>query len=137
MPSDAIPVAVNGFTWTAAGVWTLVVTVLGGALVAWIKGMPDRKKADVTDKQSEEAAIAAQWVRFQGEIDRLLARIGKLENRVDQLETELDESRAREAAAVSELAKLRAVNAGQGQVRQEAAVMVAAERVVEQKRAAG
>jgi len=127
---------ISGLTIGSAGIWTLVAMV-GGIIVWWIRGMPDRKRADIAGRDSDEAAIAAQWERFQKEIGRLVDRINHLEDRVKTLESEVDDCREREAVAVSELTKLRAIMAGQGQTRQEAAVLVSAERIVEQKRAQG
>lgn len=127
---------ISGLTIGGAGTWALVILGIIAITIWWVRGMADRKRADIAGNDSEEAAIDAQWKRFQGEIDRLLKRINQLEDRVEHLESELDESREREAAAVADLTKLRAIHSGQGQVRQEAAVLVAAERIVDEKRSA-
>jgi septal ring factor EnvC (AmiA/AmiB activator) len=128
---------IPGLTLGAAGIWLALITYVGRVAIRWIMGMPDRRRAEIAGHESQEDAIDAQWKRFQGEIDRLLKRVEQLEGRVKQLEGENNTIREERDTAVSELIKLRAVNAGQGQTRQEAAVLVSAERIVEQKRAKG
>lgn len=127
---------ISGLTVGGAGIWALVILAVGTILAWWVRGIPERKRAEIAGADSEEAVVAAQWARFQKEIDRLLRRVEQLEGRVNTLEGERDQLRQERDAAVSELIKLRAANAGQGQVRQEAAVLVAAERIVDEKQRA-
>jgi hypothetical protein len=118
-------------------------TVASGVLIAAIKMRPANKRADndaarirQQDAASAEHVTAAQWERFQGEITRLAERVKALEGKVDELEGELSASHEREQAAIAraitaeaENARLNAILLARGQMRQEAAGIVAIERV--------
>jgi hypothetical protein len=80
--TSAIPVAIEGFTWTAAGAWGAFLTLLG-LLVRQI--VPMRK---------------LRIDEFQRIIDAQAAEIGRLGDRIDSLERKIDDERSRHDAAL-------------------------------------
>lgn len=70
----AIPVSVAGFTWTAAGVWTLVAGGVTAAIGAWIKSRP---------KMREIEAGTEEKLRSD-----LIVRVEKLERKLDEKEAQ-------------------------------------------------
>lgn len=97
MTPDAVPVAVHGFTWTAALVGLLNLLV-GGAFVAWIKQRPAMAEIE---KHADE--------RLQ---ESLLARVDLLEKRLDE-ETRRRERDAEKHAALIGLMRHRLNNSDQ------------------------
>lgn len=132
---------IGGLSVGAAGTWALAIVGFFSLVAWWIRGMPERRRAETEHFAGSEAATAAQWARFQGEINRLLERVKTLENRVEHLEQELEETRASEAQARRDeadararLIHLEAVQAGLGQARMEGARTAAAERIIDDAR---
>lgn len=80
-----------------------------------------------------EAAVAASSEQLDERtyklIDKLEERLNALTARLDQVEHELTECRAQHAVCEAELAKLRAIVQGFGDAKQQAANIVAAERL--------
>jgi len=76
MAHDAIPVAVNGFTWTAAGAWASFFALVGLIVRQWV---PMRK---------------LRIDEFQRLIDAQTAEIARLTGRVDSLEQKMEDQRA-------------------------------------------
>jgi xanthosine utilization system XapX-like protein len=95
--NDAVPVAVHGFTWTAALVGLLNILV-GSVLVAFIKQRPAIKKLQNERISADDAATARLLEQQAGTIERQ-------DTRIDQLATALDRERAaRETALAHERA---------------------------------
>jgi signal transduction histidine kinase len=79
MPTEAIPVAVHGFTWTTALVGVLNLLV-GGALVSWIRSRPSLRQIET----SADADLRRDLLK-----------------RVETLERRLDEERALHEAQIA------------------------------------
>lgn len=124
---------ISGLTTGALGIWVgvgiAVVGILGRIIIKWVSGMADRKRADNEAVPLMSAANEVLMTRMVAEVERLSARVEKLEVRVDELE-ESERILIRERdAALADNARLRAVNTGQGEVRQQVAAIVAADRL--------
>lgn len=116
---------ISGFTPGALGIWLGVL----GAFTWWIKGMADRRRASNEGVTVESNATAALIKQMQEQMARMGERIGQLEDRVDELEGEKRTLSGELSTALADNARLRAINMGQGQMRAEAAALVAGERV--------
>jgi hypothetical protein len=120
---------IEGLTIGGLGIWGILLMLGGAIIVWWIRGMPDRKRADNEAIPVESAATDVLFKNMQAEIKRMGLKVDRLERRVGILE---DENRAlvRERdAALANLARLEAVNQGRGQMRTEAARIIAADRL--------
>lgn len=91
MTGNAVPVAVHGFTWTAALVGMLNI-LIGGALVAAIKNWPRLKELGITERRDD--------------LDIMSERIRSLEAKVEHLTTAVHEA---EMKLVSALAAYRLI----------------------------
>ena len=138
-PVAAIAVKSATGAATAMGVWAIFALALiagvARVVLKWVGGMPDRKRADNEAVTVESAANDVLMKRMLAELQRMSVRIEKLEVRVDELEESERGLIAERDAALAENARLRAVNQGQGEVRQQVAAIVAADRL--EKRAGG
>lgn len=94
-------------------------TIAAGVLIAAIKMRPANTTAG-------EAVTEGQWRRFQEEIKRLDARILVLEREIETCHAERDTARAEEL-------KWKAIAEASGQMRQEAALAAANERLAERE----
>lgn len=84
----------------------------------------------IRNKLANETITDAQWKRLQGEIKRLDERIVILETEVETCHAERDEARG-------EAIKWKAIAEGIGENRQEAAALLATERLAEDQRKKG
>lgn len=114
----------KNFTPGAVGIWLGLVS----AFVWWVRGMPDRRRASNEGVTVESNATAVLIKQMQDQMARMGERIGQLEDRVDELEGEKRGLTSERDAALADNARLRAINMGQGQMRQDAAAIVAVER---------
>lgn len=123
---------------------TLIATGAGGGvgigvgfymltwLVNWIGGRVDKREASVEVGRAQvDAAVQTLIAHLQQQITTLTEHNQKLTDRVDAVEAELEHCRAERAADQEELAKLRGAVLGLGGARQEAAKIVASERVMD------
>jgi cell division protein FtsB len=106
------------------GVWTLVLL----ALVAFIRTSP-LILARINERQRDGAAEkAGDWDRLRHEVERLSLRVEALERKVADCENERDEALKRAVLAETELIKLQAYQAGLGEGKQTAQVILSTER---------
>lgn len=116
---------IMGLTPGGLGIWVLVF----GLAAWWVRGMADRRRAANEGVGVESAATKVLFDQLQAEIERLTKRIEKQDERIAALEIEVHEERIARAKAEAEILRLNAFNAVQGEVRQRAAQVVAAERI--------
>ncbi len=98
-------------------------------LFEWAGGRLDKREAAAV-ASSERLDTATYKL-----IEKLEERMNALTMRLDHVEHELTECRAQHATCEAELAKLRAVVQGIGDVKQQAAVVVAADRLMDRTNA--
>ena len=99
-------------------------------LAGWIvRTWPVWKQRVTEARASDDALVGAQWTRFQNEIARLVTRVGDLEDKYQRLEESEQRCREELADAKGRIAELEGYNIGTGSARQEAAGIVAAERL--------
>jgi hypothetical protein len=117
MPTEAIPVAVHGFTWTTALVGLLNLLV-GGGLVAWIKQRPrmkeiqanadERLRTDlITRVEKLERKIDAERDRYEALIAIMRHRLNNSDQCIDALLMLLETAPERVADAVSMIKEMR------------------------------
>lgn len=123
-----------------------LVSILGsGVLGAWLMHRRLSPKSRAEASEITAAAMDKDWARFHREIDRLVKRLEEAEDRAASAERRERECEARaidcerhfaetEAALKAKIIQLETYHATIGQVHQEAASIVAADRL-EQKRA--
>lgn len=102
------------------GLFMLAAATLPRILPQWIAGMNERRRDTASEK-------AADWTRLREEIARYSARIEKLEASEERCRRDLADAQGR-------LAKLEGFVAGQGDVRQAAALAAAEVRAAERKK---
>lgn len=124
---------ITGLTIGGLGIWCTLLTLLAGIVVWWIRGMPDRKRAENEAIPVESEAMNILFKNMQAEIRRMGERVGKLEKRITVLEEENRGLVKERDAALAENARLRAVNEGRGEMRQRAAAIVAVERMADRE----
>jgi predicted nuclease with TOPRIM domain len=119
---------------TASG-WALCLLVAGGLFAQWrihAKQAPEMRKLDISEKAGRKSAESKATddviEQLRKELARMGERMGHLEERVEELEHEKRAVTVERDAALADNARLRAVNHGQGQARQDAATIVAIER---------
>lgn len=128
---------IEGLTIGGLGVWCTLLTLLAGIVVWWIRGIPERKRAHNEAIPVESEAMNVLFKNMQAEIRRMGLKVDRLERRVDILEQENRALVRERDAALARVARLEAVNQGQGQMRAEAATIIAADRLGERKSGAG
>lgn len=103
-------------------------------LFNWIGGRVDKREASVEVGRAQvDAAVQTLIAHLQQQIATLTEHNEKLSERVDAVEAELEECRAERASDREDLARLRGANMGLGGARQEAAKIVATERVMDRQ----
>ena len=120
---------IEGLTIGGLGIWGILLILIAGIVAWWIRGMPDRKRAENEAIPAEAAASNALFRNMQAEMKRMAAQIARLDKRVTDLEAEKSTLMRERDAALADNARLRAVNDGQGEMRQRAAAVVAVERI--------
>jgi hypothetical protein len=100
--------------------------LVSAALVAAINMRPTNKTAD-------EAIAAGQYQRLQAWADKMEERCNLSEKRIDALEEEVSTCHRERDEAFADALKWKAIAEGVGQNRQEAATLLATERLAEQK----
>ncbi len=106
--------------WITSAAPPMYALALGCAILA-VRFWPLWKQRLTEARTAEDAIVGNQWRRFQEEIDRLAARVARLEQDVEDCHRERDEERRGRLEA-------EAILMGQGKARQEAAEIVARER---------
>lgn len=128
MTSASNLLGITNMTPGALGIWSIF-TLAVGVLVWWIRGMPDRTRADTEARIADNKADGANWERFQKEIARLDAKVKAQGKRIDELEEELHTVRDAKSATDAENVRLRAQLESEGRIKQEAAKVVALDRM--------
>lgn len=106
----------------------------GGVLGTWLTHKRLGPKSTAEARQITAAAIDKDWARFEREISRLVKRLETAEDIAERARRGQRECEEREIELKGRVAKLEAVNAGRGEIRQRAAEVVAADRAVEAER---
>lgn len=133
MASDFGIAAISSVFTLARGIWTLVVLVVVALIRTWpliLARINERERDSVAEK-------AGDWDRLREEVTRLADRVEALERKVKDCEAERDDALRRAVTAETELIKLEAYHVGRGKARQEAATIVAIERLADHKRDEG
>lgn len=99
-----------------------------GAAVLAVRFYPSWKQRWTEARTADDAIVGNQFRRWQEEIGRLVQRVSDLEAKCDRLEASEERCRNELADAKGRIAELEGFNMGQGKARQEAAHIVAAER---------
>lgn len=101
-------------------------------LFNWLGGRLDKREASVEVGRAQvDAAVQTLIAHLQQQITALTETNARLATRVDAVEAELEHCRHERAADQEELARLRGAVMGLGDARQQAATIVASERVVD------
>ena len=111
------------FTATT-GVWTLVVL----ALIAWLRSRPSLVEKLNERRRDAASERAGDFDRLRSEVTRLSERLETLEKKVKECEDDREEWRKRALVAEAELIKQEAYFQGSGNARQDAQLIVSAER---------
>jgi hypothetical protein len=120
---------IEGLTVNGLGIWGILLLLAGGIAVWWVRGMPDRKRADNEAIPVESAATDVLFKNMQAEIRRMGQKVDRLERRVGALEDENRTLVRERDAALAKVARLEAIADGRGEMRQRAATIVAVERI--------
>lgn len=111
---------VTWLTSPAPPIWAAVIA----AAVLVIRAFPSWKQRWTEARTAEDAITGHQWTRLTGEI-------GRLDERVQTLEKSEERCREELADAKNRIAELEGYNIGVGKSRQEAADIVARERLAD------
>lgn len=111
------------FSWATAA-WGALLLNAVALFRAWPAIMGRRNEA----RRDAAAEKASDWERLRSEVNRLSERVEALETKVEECERREDAWRERAVTAESELVKLQAYELGRGVARQEAQKIVSAER---------
>lgn len=96
----------------------------------YLGGRVDKREAAVAATAAHvDAATHALITHLQNQITSQAGTIDQLVRRIDTVEAELEECRSQHARDLEEIARLRGGTLGLGDARQQAAAIVAAERV--------
>jgi hypothetical protein len=108
---------------------SLVASALtGGIFSALLVNRRLAPKSSAEARQITAAAMDQDWQRFEREINRLVERLTQAEDRASGAEQRARECEEREGALKARVFALEAYQAQEGQMRQDAAMIVAAER---------
>lgn len=123
----------KGWTPGAVGIWGGLAMVLvgfgGRAVLKWINGIPERRRAVNESLSAEETITDSVYKRMDAEMTRLGKRIESLEQRVAELEAENRGIIKERDSALAEVARLEAVNLGRGEFKNELQVLQSAKRI--------
>lgn len=114
--------------WLTSAAPPMYALALGAAILA-VRFYPSWKQRWTEARTADEAIVGNQFKRWQEEIGRLVARVSDLEAKCDKLEESEERCRHDLADARGRIAELEGYNIGQGKARQEAANIVAADRL--------
>ena len=96
----------------------------------------DKKEAAVEVSRAQvDAATQTLIAHMQSQIAALIEQNERLTKRIDTVESELEQCREQHAHAQEEIAQLRGATQGLGDARQQAAAIVAADRVQDRRKA--
>lgn len=109
---------------------SVLLSILGGGLLGtWLTHVRLGPKSKAEAKDITAAAIDKDWTRFQREIGRLVKRVEAAEDAADRAVKGQRACEEREAKLRGEVVELRAIIQSRGEIRQRAALVVAAEKV--------
>jgi hypothetical protein len=110
----------------------VLASILGsGFLGAWLVHRRLAPKTTAEARDITAAAMDRDWARFQREIDRLVKRCENAEDAAQQAVKGQRECEEREAGLLARIARLEGLDVARGEARQEAAGIVAIERLAE------
>lgn len=107
----------------------LASALTGGVISAWLVNHRLTPKSRAEARQITSAAMDQDWQRFEREINRLVKRLEEAEARATSAEARARECEDRESVLKARVLALETYNQTEGQMRQEAALIVASERV--------
>lgn len=119
MPDPAIPVAVHGFTWTAAGVWTLVIGLVGQIAHSWVKSRVSMRQIETGSEEQLRAALSIRVEKLERKLDEKEAqhtaemaimrhRVNNSDQCLDALLLLLEQSPGKVREAVAMIKEMRA-----------------------------
>lgn len=121
--------------WLASLVSSSLLSILGGGLLGvWLTNRRLWPKTTAEARSITAAAAEKDWLRFEREINRLVKRLEEAEDRATRAEAATRECEKREASLRAEFLALKHYVDTEGQMRQEAAKVAAAERLREGRR---
>lgn len=119
---------------TGAPAWmplltSIVLSILGGGLLGtWLTHVRLGPKSKAEARDITAAAVDKDWNRFQREIGRLVRRVEQAEDAASKAIAGQRACEAREARLNGRVVELEAILQGRGELRQRAALIVAAEK---------
>lgn len=119
----------NAAMWLPLAASVLVSIAGGGLLGTWLAHKRLSPKSTAEARDITAAAIDKDWSRFQREINRLVKRCEAAEASAEKVLGELHKCEEREIRLKADILRLEAIAIGQGEARQHAAAIVAAERL--------
>lgn len=122
MPNESL------VAWLTSAAPPAYALLLGCAVLA-VRFWPVWKQRLTEARTADDAIVGNQWKRFQDEIERLIHRVGDLEGKCDRLEQSEENCRSELADAKRRIAELEGYEVGRGKADQEAAGIIAAERL--------
>lgn len=117
---------IPGLTIGGLGVWCTLLTLLAGIVVWWIRGIPDRKRAENEAIPVEAEAMNVLFKNMQAEIRRMGLKVDRLERRVGILEQENRILVRERDVALARVARLEAVGRRQDQMPTDVATKIVA-----------
>lgn len=109
---------------------SVLLSILGGGLLGtWLTHVRLGPKSKAEARDITAAAIDKDWTRFQREINRLVKRVEQAEDAAERATKGQRACEEREANLRGELVELRAIIQSRGEIRQKAALVVAAEKL--------
>ena len=115
----------DGFTPTTYSIIALFLLIVGALVKVW----PLVKAQLTAARTADDAIVGNQWKRFQDEIKRLVERVVTVEDKCAKLEESEERCREELADAKGRIAELEGYNIGSGSARQDAARIVAVDRL--------
>lgn len=97
-------------------------------LILWLGGVTERRAAA---NDAQRAELDQSWKGYRLTLED---RLGKYEQRIDRLETEVEDCHASKRETEAQLARLQAYMDGEGQARQMGAVVAAHDRLIDRQR---
>lgn len=99
------------------------------AIAAWVRSRPDMRRAEVEGKKVDLAGHAALDAGTQNHIDRLEKHIERQDKRIREIEERMEKCERERAEMRGEIVELRAALNSRGEIRQKAALVVAADKL--------
>jgi len=117
---------IEPFKISSLGICGILLVLAGGIAVWWIRGIPDRKRAENEAIPVEAEAMNVLFKNMQAEIRRMGLKVDRLERRVGILEQENRILVCERDAALARVARLEAVDRRQDQMPTDVATKIVA-----------